>query len=247
MRALFLRGLTREIRHWNGFPEMLKEKTGAEVLTLDLPGSGINHHQVSPKEINLYIEALRKQVGPGSPIVLIGISMGGMIALRWAELYPQEIHSVFAINTSAKNITGPAKRFNPGLWKSILKIITTAQVSQKEKEILNITTNKLSESKKAEILNLFVRIQKESPVSLISSINQLLAARKFVIYSPLKVPTTLIYSLGDRLVSPKCSIDLARLLKADLEVHPDAGHDLPLDDPQWLLSVIMKHLKFQYV
>jgi hypothetical protein len=41
---------------------------------------------------------------------------------------------------------------------------------------------------------------------------------------------------GDRLAHPTCSGRLAEALAAPLVVHPTAGHELPLDDPDWLLA-----------
>ena len=37
---VLLRGLTREARHWGGFPERLGAALGVEVHCLDLPGNG---------------------------------------------------------------------------------------------------------------------------------------------------------------------------------------------------------------
>lgn len=240
MRALFLRGLTREIAHWRGLPELFFEKTKIPVLSLDLPGAGMFHEMTSPRDLDSYVEFLRQKVSKGDPLILIGISMGGMIALRWSLLYPDEVCMVFTINSSAKNLSGPLKRFNLKEWRVLLEILLTKTVEKKEGLILNLTTNKLDAQKKAEIQKIFVRIQSERPVSVVSSLNQLYVASTFRITQRPKVPVTVIYSKGDRLVDSSCSEELIRFLGAKKAVHPDAGHDLPLDDPQWLLSELAK-------
>lgn len=242
MRALFLRGLTREINHWNGLPEKFSSKTGIPVLALDLPGAGMFHQMTSPKKLDLYVEFLRAKIEKGSPLVLIGISMGGMIALRWATLYPHEVERVFIINSSASNLSSARERFNLSEWRVLLNILLTASAEKKERLILNLTTNKLNESEKEKIANFFVEVQRKHPVSIVSSLNQLWAASKFELFYPPKVPVVVIGAQGDRLVSPSCSKKLSEVLKAPLEVHPDAGHDLPLDAPDWLLSVLAKFL-----
>ncbi len=242
MRALFLRGLTREINHWNGLPEKFHKETGIPVLTLDLPGAGVFHQMTSPTKIDLYVEFLRQKIEKGSPLVLIGISMGGMIGLRWAELYPHEVSRVFVINSSATNLSTKKERFNLSEWRVLLNILLTSSVLKKEKLILNLTTNILDEPTKEKVAGIFVEVQKKHPVSLVSSLNQLWAASKFEIYFPPKSPVVVISALGDRLVDPKCSKRLAEVLKAPLEIHPDAGHDLPLDAPNWLLSVFAKFI-----
>lgn len=45
-------------------------------------------------------------------------------------------------------------------------------------------------------------------------------------------------SRSDRLVSHLCSEAIARRLNLPLRVHATAGHDLPLDDPQWVAEQI---------
>ncbi len=240
MRALFLRGLTREIGHWDGLPEAFFEKTNIPVLSLDLPGAGVFHQMTSPRDLDSYVEFLRERVQKGGPLILIGISMGGMIALRWSLLYPEEVQTVFLINSSAKNLSKPKERFNFKEWRVLLKILLTRSVAKKEELILSLTTNKLSAEKKVAVTKRFVSIQSQRPVSMRSSINQLYAANTFRISSRPKIPVTVIYSKGDRLVHPSCSEKLVELLGASRAVHPDAGHDLPLDDPQWLLSQLAK-------
>jgi pimeloyl-ACP methyl ester carboxylesterase len=242
MRALFLRGLTREIRHWDGLPEKFQSLTNIPVITLDLPGAGVNAHLTSPKNINEYVEFLRQHMPQGGPIVLIGISMGGMIALRWAEMYPLEIQSVFMINSSAKNLSKASERFNLGHWPTLLKILMSRSHQNKEKLILDITANKLSSERRLELSHKFEKIQLEYPVSNLSKLNQILAARAFQVVNKVTVPVHIIYSLGDRLVDPSCSKKLTDVLKAKTHIHPDAGHDLPLDDPQWLLSVLANNI-----
>ena len=57
------------------------------------------------------------------------------------------------------------------------------------------------------------------------------------------VPVLVLGSAKDRLVDPNCSIQLARQANLPLKMHPDAGHDLPLDDPQWVVKSIKEWLK----
>lgn len=160
--------------------------------------------------------------------------MGGMIALRWAELFPNEISKVFAINSSAANLSARKDRFNLSEIKKIIGIFLSTDPYLKEERILKLTTSSLEIS--SELVNEFADIQKTHPVKMRSSLNQLWAASTFRIDHALDIPVVIIASAKDRLVNPNCSQALAETLSATLIVHPSAGHDLPLDDPDWLLS-----------
>lgn len=244
MRALFLRGLTREKGHWNGLPEAYSKETGIPTFSIDLPGAGEFFTMNSPFFLDDYVEFLREKIKERSadqtPLLLIGISMGGMIALRWSILYPKEVHAVCTINTSAKNLSKSNERFNLKEWKKLLSILLSQTAEKKEALILDLTTNLISLEEKRSIQKKFTLIQKEHPVSKRSSLAQLYAAQQFSIDEIPLVPVKVIYSKGDKLVQGECSEKLAQFLKASLAVHPHAGHDLPLDDPHWLLSELAK-------
>lgn len=55
---------------------------------------------------------------------------------------------------------------------------------------------------------------------------------------PPAVPTLLLAATHDRLVSVECSRAMARAWNVPLREHDDAGHDLPLDDPAWIVGQI---------
>jgi pimeloyl-ACP methyl ester carboxylesterase len=66
------------------------------------------------------------------------------------------------------------------------------------------------------------------------------AARYRVGALPSGVRCLVLCGRNDLLVNPRCSQRLARHLGATMVEHPSAGHDLPLDDPAWLLEKITK-------
>src|SRR5690554_4657129 len=66
---------------------------------------------------------------------------------------------------------------------------------------------------------------------------QLTAASTFKPTSPPPaMPTLILTSLADRLVDWRCSQALAQHWQCPLVCHENAGHDLPLDDPDWSFS-----------
>jgi pimeloyl-ACP methyl ester carboxylesterase len=73
---------------------------------------------------------------------------------------------------------------------------------------------------------------------------QIFAAMLFSCPQRLTLPTLFIASLKDRMVDSRSTKMLADKLSASavesapvsIKFHPTAGHDLPLDDPQWLID-----------
>ena len=94
MSWILLRGLTRETRHWAGFPGKLAQHTGEAVLALDLPGNGEFAHLTSPLTVRDMVEFVRRQArkkGVTLPCNLLAMSLGGMVATDWAQRFPQEV------------------------------------------------------------------------------------------------------------------------------------------------------------
>ena len=72
-----------------------------------------------------------------------------------------------------------------------------------------------------------------------NALRQLLAAARF--RAPARAPqrpVLVLTSRGDRLVHTSCSEALARAWGSPLARHPGAGHDLPLDAPDWVVAQV---------
>ena len=55
----------------------------------------------------------------------------------------------------------------------------------------------------------------------------------------------LLASQNDHLVNSRCSLAIADAWHCALALHPDAGHDLPLDAPQWVIEQVRHWLAQQ--
>lgn len=88
------------------------------------------------------------------------------------------------------------------------------------------------------IISRWQQWQQENPVSTLSAKNQLIASATFSISSVPVQPLLIISSLTDRLVDYRCSLKLQQSWHKDYKQHNSAGHDLSLDDPEWLMTEI---------
>ena len=242
---VLLRGLVREQKHWENFPSLLQAAHQQDrVITLDLPGNGLFYNEKSPKEIGQMVAHIRAQLnsaGVTGPVHVVALSLGAMMAVQWLRQASNEVAFAALINTSASRFSPFWERLRPANYSRLLcDAVFSRDAVKKEKAILDITLNLHSEETRSTLAHKWAGYAELQPVSLKNSLRQLYAAMRFRAPSslPESVPVVLINGAGDRLVSPACSQDLAQAWQVPLKVHPRAGHDLPFDDPQWLIDTL---------
>ncbi len=236
---ILLRGLCRESGHWGEFlPLFEKSFLDHNVISLDLPGLGQNIKMKSPsstEEIVSYLRKTLKEKNINTPIHIFGVSFGAMVAVKWAELFPEEIESFCVANLSDRQ-SPFFKRLKSKIWGTALRIPLKFSAKSREALILKCISN--SPQKSAEALDAWTEIARLRPFRLQVLTAQLLASRSFRAPKILNVDGMIMVSLHDRFVDPTCSFKIGRGLKKKIFTHPWAGHDLTLDDPEWVLQKV---------
>lgn len=234
---LLLRGLTREVGHWGAFlPTLAQALAPATVVALDLPGAGARWRERSPARIAAITDDLRAQarVLP-RPWRVLGLSLGGMVALDWAARHPQELAAALLVNTSLRPFGSVAERLRPAAWPALAGVLLGGPAPAAERTILALTSARAAAH--AAVLPEWAELRRRHPVSRANALRQLLAAARFGAPAvPPSVPLWLLCGAGDALVDPACSHRLARAWSLPLHEHPGAGHDLPLDAPAWVAA-----------
>jgi pimeloyl-ACP methyl ester carboxylesterase len=252
---VFVRGLAREARHWGHFPLDLKKSlellSGGPVRvdTIDLPGTGRYSEMKSPISINEITDFARdkfiehrtrlRQSGEVMPreTFLVAISLGGMVASRWLERWPDDFNGSVLINTSFKTFSPFYQRLKPQSYLQLFNIIRGRSAIERERAVLKLVSNRPDLFE--ETAHAWAQIHLSRPVSHENFARQLAAAARFtsVLETP-PVPVLILNSLSDRMVNPACSKDIADRWHAELRRHPTAGHDLVHDDGPWVTSQI---------
>ena len=241
-RWILLRGWTREKRYWEDFPEHLAAFVpGATVRALDLPGAGERHAAKSPSTIAGILHEVRAALGgvtPGTRFCLLGLSLGGMVAMEWARQYPAEVERLVLINTSARPYCHMTRRLRPSHYATIVRLLLASPGPRREAGILQLTTTRAPDPERVTRWEIWAR---QLPVSRVNALRQLAAATAYRAPPTSPCESTLVLaSAGDRLVDPRCSRDLARAWNVPFAMHPSAGHDLPLDDGPWAAAQIAR-------
>jgi pimeloyl-ACP methyl ester carboxylesterase len=239
---ILLRGLAREKGHWGNFFDRFKSAHSPdEVLAIDLPGSGEHLAQASPATINGIFNCVRAEAVSRArhqtQFKLVALSLGGMVAMEWMREKSDDLAGVVLINTSSRNLSPFYNRLRWQIWRDVVRLISVQAARERERGIIDVIMNNAEARELA--LPQWTKVAVERPMSYKNFFNQLVAASRFegLAQEP-KLPTLILSSLGDRLVDPSCSTQLHEKYNWPIHRHPWAGHDLPWDDPQWVLDRI---------
>lgn len=232
---IFLRGLARHSVHWGPFIDVFKKHfPNDEIELLDLRGNGEFADSPSFVSVEANVKDLRarsKFLKAGKKVHLLTISFGSMVGTEWAELYPEDLESLTIMNTSDRKSSYFFDRLRPQNYTNILKLVVQGKDQQSiEKNIMSLVTNAPEKYKDWT--------EKFSQHRLTSKSNftrQIIAASSyhFPDHKP-KTDVLILASEKDHLVNSACSKRIAEMWKQKAHFHPTAGHDIPLEDPEWV-------------
>jgi pimeloyl-ACP methyl ester carboxylesterase len=244
MNWLLLRGLIREQRHWKAFPEVFATHVaGAKVFCLDHPGIGTEQHRASPLSIAAIMADIRqrwlalREAHPGD-WSLYSVSLGSMVGLTWAQAYPQDFRRLVVTGTSVANLSPLFRRFRADNLPLVPKMIVAADPYERERAILQATTS--GRTPIDDLAREYASFALDLPSFRRTGISQLYAASRLRLKPGMPIPLLVLNALGDRLVDPSCSQQVASFFQAPLISHPWAGHDLPLEDPEWVAKQVQQ-------
>jgi len=243
---LLLRGLARERRHWEDFPEVLSRHFPHDkIIFHDYAGNGERYRETSANRISAMVEDARAAVYTrDEPVCIIGLSLGSMVAIDWLTRYPAEVSAAVVISTSFRGLSPFYQRLLPGNYPAIMRsLLYRRDFYRNEQNILNMVSSMASydAQRRSRIIDHWVSYAKQYPVSAGNVVRQLQAASRYrldIEQTKPDVPTLVLRGMQDHMVSPECSQRFAEHWQLPVRTHQEAGHDIPLDDPQWVCQQI---------
>lgn len=241
---IFLRGLTRGAFHWLGFEKKFQAHfKNTNTFTPDLAGNGSLHEEISNTDIDQAVHQVRNLIPESAlknkKVGLLTISMGGMIGTRWAEMFPDEVSHLVLINSSFASLSPFYRRLRVGNYPQLIKTLIQSDANQMENFILRTTSN--FEENWRPHLNDIVQFHQRHPVTAANFFRQLKMAGQTDFQQKPTANTLILASENDRLVHFDCSQVIAKTWNVPIEIHPSAGHDLPLDAPDWIFEKLQKN------
>jgi pimeloyl-ACP methyl ester carboxylesterase len=158
---------------------------------------------------------------------------------------PAELSACVLVNTSLRHFSPWHRRLRPRSYSSLLSIALRSHHSRAQEEsILRLTSRNARAA--AAVLDTWTALRHSQPVSRMDALRQLIAAARFE--APTDVPDVallVLSSLRDALVDPRCSQAIADRWQCDHVAHPWAGHDLTLDDGEWVAEQVSRWVNRQ--
>ncbi|QDK38273.1 alpha/beta hydrolase [Bdellovibrio sp. NC01] len=240
-RWILLRGLARGRGHWGSFAtEIQKKFPNDQFEFLDLKGNGERFAEKSPLTVAEFVKDLRERsqfVKEKVPFKVLSVSLGAMITVEWMRQYPHEIEKAFLVCTSSSSFSPFYDRFMLHNYLPSLSLTFAKDPARWEKTILGMVVNN-HERREAE-MPAMIEYSRENPMQVLNVVRQLKAAASYSFPKEAPGDIQLIGSHGDRLVNPSCTPNIAQAWNLKAAMHPWAGHDIPVDDPKWLLEHLL--------
>lgn len=212
---------------------------GAKVFCLDAPGTGTELSRRSPKQVRLIVEDLRerwiklKSESSDEDWNILGISLGGMLVASWVHDNPNDFRRAILINSSSSDTASIWQRLQPKTIPQLVRIASTHDTEERERRVLKMVSNIRHNEMPYPL----------AKVSVKAAVAQLLAASRFESPGPLLIPCLMLCSEKDQMVHPKACQKFAKSLGAEVRLHPSAGHELPLDAPEWAAQQVKSWLE----
>jgi alpha-beta hydrolase superfamily lysophospholipase len=219
----------------------MREKFPEDTIELiDLPGNGERNQDSSPASVSEFVADLRARselVKKGERFHILSISLGGMITVEWMRQFPHEVIRSYVMCTSSAGFSPARDRYMLPNYLPTAKVLVAKDEVAREEIVLAMTVNS-QERRAAEFMALSAYSQKH-PLKTSNLVKQIFAASQYRFPKQAPGDVVLIGSHGDKLVSPRCTLSIGKAWGLPVQMHPWSGHDVALDDPQWLLERLL--------
>lgn len=242
--VVMLHGFATSHTYWNRVLRHIPQDT-FQVSTPDMLGFGQSHKpDESDYDVDEHADAVVSSILQISnePVILVGHSMGAMVATRIAKRYPQLVRRLVLVNMplfSDKDRSEQAILRNlPLLHRAYVSPIGKALHVTRETKITK-TVPRVMYPKSPEMQEVVAASLAHTRTSLLRSLhNTIIAYKPMVDLQEITVKTTFIYSRDDRYFSQDCFNRIDAMTHVET-VEIQGGHQLPLRRPEAIGKAII--------
>jgi 3-oxoadipate enol-lactonase len=214
-----------------------------QILRYDKRGHGLSDAPAGPYAIHDHtrdLNALLDHLGI-SRAILVGISVGGLIAQDFAIAYPQRTQALVLCDTGARIGTVES-------WNSRIEAIQAQGLGEVAKTVIGRWfTPAFFEQKPAEAQGYFNMLSRTPPEGYIGTCAALRDADLRPHLSKIRAPALVLCGDQDQSTLPSLNQELADGLGARLELISNAAHLPCIEQPQIMSQYIWAFLKESHV
>lgn len=244
--VVLLHGFTGSTRTWNDF--ILNRPDGIQLITIDLPGHGKTTGDTL-KTMDECIDDLHtffKKLNVHS-FYLLGYSMGGRTALRYAIQYPDEIKGLILESSSPGLLEEEARkarrRKDEKLANKIEKDGVTAFVNYWENIPLFHTQKRLTEKAQQAIRTERLFQRREGLANSLRGMGTGSQASNWGLLENVKMPVLLLAGeLDEKFITINKQM-YKQLSDVTLEIIPHAGHAIHVEMPDIFQKIVVEFAK----
>ena len=220
-------GLGDDLHFWDGVVPALAEHH--RVLRWDVRGFGLSDKPAGPyspallaRDLAGLLDALAvEQAHVG------GLSMGGVIAQRFALDYPRRVRSLILVSTSSE--VGPRGTAN---WQRLADTIEQHGFGSGARDASRAFSPGFAAAHPEIVAAAGKQTARNHPPSYAAAARAMSDYQWTAELSRIRVPVLILQGLADQLTPPGGSVKMQRALPAArLLMLPDTGHSLPIEQP----------------
>ncbi|UQN10251.1 3-oxoadipate enol-lactonase [Deinococcus sp. QL22] len=233
---VFLNSLGSDARIWDAVAAALSDS--CRVLQYDQRGHGLSDAPPGPYTLRDHAEDLAALLGACGVrrAVLVGVSVGGMIAQEFAARYPARVEGLVLVGTGTK--IGEA-----ALWNARIAAAEAGDLARIAPDALSRWfTPAFFETRPAEARGYLNMLSRTSPHGYAGTCAALRDADLGQQTARLTVPAVVLCGEHDRSTPPELGRALAEALGAPFHLIPGAAHIPSVEQPQSVTSHLRQFL-----
>jgi len=224
---VFVHGFCQSSAYWMPTLERIAEH-GARGLAVDLPGFGASASEPGPYTMAGFADALAHELdvrGVGRRIVLVGGSMGGVVAQHFALRHPERVERLLLVATGGFTLNVPL---------ALEKADALSAATWNEATIAPVVSGFFHQALSAALVADYRKIAlSASQAAAVEAARSNATNRSFDDLAAIRAPTMIIQGGHDRVRTPEHGAEMRdRIAGSVLTVIEDAGHTPQLEQPQ---------------